>query len=55
MPPRRAGGFENDDVLVVAQKAVSKVEGRVVELTGIEPSDRARELAGDSRSAARSR
>ena len=42
----RAGGFENGDVLVVAQKAVSKVEGRVVELTGIEPSDRARELAG---------
>ena len=44
----RAGGFENDDVLVVAQKAVSKVEGRVVELTGIEPSDRALELAGDT-------
>ena len=35
-------------MLVVAQKAVSKVEGRVVELTGIEPSDRARELAGDT-------
>ena len=44
----RAGGFESDDVLVVAQKAVSKVEGRVVELAGIEPSDRARELAGDA-------
>ncbi|MET0561320.1 MAG: coenzyme F420-0:L-glutamate ligase [Gaiellaceae bacterium] len=44
----REGGFESDDVLVVAQKAVSKVEGRVVELTGIEPSDRARELAGDA-------
>jgi coenzyme F420-0:L-glutamate ligase / coenzyme F420-1:gamma-L-glutamate ligase len=44
----RAGGFEPDDVLVVAQKAVSKVEGRVVELAGIEPSARARELAGET-------
>jgi coenzyme F420-0:L-glutamate ligase/coenzyme F420-1:gamma-L-glutamate ligase len=43
-----AGGLEFGDVLVVAQKAVSKVEGRVVHLDGIEPSDRARELAGDS-------
>lgn len=42
------GGLESGDVLVVAQKAVSKVEGRVVSLDGIEPSDRARELAGDS-------
>jgi coenzyme F420-0:L-glutamate ligase / coenzyme F420-1:gamma-L-glutamate ligase len=44
----RAGGFENEDVLVVAQKAVSKVEGRVIDLTRVEPSDRARELAADS-------
>ncbi len=43
----RAGGLEPDDVLVVAQKGVSKVEGRVVDLSGIEPSARARELAGD--------
>jgi coenzyme F420-0:L-glutamate ligase/coenzyme F420-1:gamma-L-glutamate ligase len=35
------------DVVVVAQKAVSKVEGRVVRLDDVEPSDRARELAGD--------
>jgi coenzyme F420-0:L-glutamate ligase / coenzyme F420-1:gamma-L-glutamate ligase len=35
------------DVVVVAQKAVSKAEGRVVSLAGIEPSERARELAGD--------
>ena len=35
-------------MLVVAQKAVSKVEGRVVPLDGIEPSERARELAGDT-------
>ena len=34
------------DVLVVAQKVVSKAEGRVVLLDEIEPSDRARELAG---------
>jgi coenzyme F420-0:L-glutamate ligase / coenzyme F420-1:gamma-L-glutamate ligase len=37
--------FEDDDVLVVAQKAVSKVEGRVVDLAGIEASEQARELA----------
>jgi coenzyme F420-0:L-glutamate ligase/coenzyme F420-1:gamma-L-glutamate ligase len=34
------------DVLVVVQKVVSKAEGRVVRLGEIEPSDRARELAG---------
>jgi coenzyme F420-0:L-glutamate ligase / coenzyme F420-1:gamma-L-glutamate ligase len=33
------------DVLVVAQKVVSKAEGRVVRLDGAEPSARARELA----------
>ena len=35
------------DVVVVAQKAISKLEGRVVDLAGIEPSDQARELAAD--------
>jgi len=44
----RVGGLEPGDVLVVAQKAVSKVEGRIVELAGVEPSPRARELAGES-------
>jgi len=34
------------DVVVVAQKAVSKVEGRVVSLADVEASERARELAG---------
>jgi coenzyme F420-0:L-glutamate ligase/coenzyme F420-1:gamma-L-glutamate ligase len=34
------------DVVVVAQKAVSKAEGRVVSLDTVEPSARARELAG---------
>ncbi|HET7571923.1 MAG TPA: coenzyme F420-0:L-glutamate ligase [Gaiellaceae bacterium] len=39
--------LEDGDVVVVAQKAVSKVEGRVVRLEGIEPSERAREIAGE--------
>jgi len=39
--------FADGDVLVVAQKAVSKAEGRVVRLAEIEPSDDARELAAD--------
>jgi coenzyme F420-0:L-glutamate ligase/coenzyme F420-1:gamma-L-glutamate ligase len=43
----RAGGLEPDDVVVVAQKAVSKVEGRIVNLDDVEPSSRARELAGE--------
>jgi coenzyme F420-0:L-glutamate ligase/coenzyme F420-1:gamma-L-glutamate ligase len=34
------------DVVVVAQKIVSKAEGRVVALRDVEPSSRARELAG---------
>jgi coenzyme F420-0:L-glutamate ligase/coenzyme F420-1:gamma-L-glutamate ligase len=33
------------DILVVAQKIVSKAEGRYLDLAGIEPGDRARELA----------
>lgn len=40
------GGLEPDDVVVVAQKVVSKVEGRVVRLADVEPSPRALELAG---------
>jgi coenzyme F420-0:L-glutamate ligase / coenzyme F420-1:gamma-L-glutamate ligase len=43
---RRSVGLESGDVVVVAQKAVSKVEGRIVQLDSVEPSDRARELAG---------
>jgi coenzyme F420-0:L-glutamate ligase / coenzyme F420-1:gamma-L-glutamate ligase len=45
---QRAGGLEDDDVVVVAQKAVSKVEGRVVHLDDVVPSPRAQELAGGS-------
>jgi coenzyme F420-0:L-glutamate ligase / coenzyme F420-1:gamma-L-glutamate ligase len=39
--------LEDDDVLVVAQKVVSKAEGRVVRLDELEPSARALELAHD--------
>ncbi len=39
--------LEDGDVVVIAQKAVSKVEGRVVSLEGIVASDQAREIAGD--------
>ena len=35
------------DVLVVAQKAISKIEGRVVRLDDVEPSAQAREIAGE--------
>jgi coenzyme F420-0:L-glutamate ligase / coenzyme F420-1:gamma-L-glutamate ligase len=39
--------LQDGDVVVVAQKAISKIEGRVVLLDEVEPSARARELAGD--------
>jgi len=42
----RLGGLADGDVVVVAQKAVSKVEGRTVRLADVEPSARALELAG---------
>jgi coenzyme F420-0:L-glutamate ligase/coenzyme F420-1:gamma-L-glutamate ligase len=38
--------LRDGDVVCVAQKVVSKAEGRVVRLADIEPSDEARELAG---------
>jgi coenzyme F420-0:L-glutamate ligase/coenzyme F420-1:gamma-L-glutamate ligase len=44
----RDSGLEQRDVLVVAQKAVSKVEGRIVHLASVEPSERAQDLAGDA-------
>jgi len=37
--------LEDGDVVVLAQKVVSKAEGRVVRLDEVEPSERARELA----------
>jgi coenzyme F420-0:L-glutamate ligase / coenzyme F420-1:gamma-L-glutamate ligase len=42
-----AAELEDGDVLVVAQKAVSKAEGRIVSLDELEPSDQARDLAGN--------
>jgi coenzyme F420-0:L-glutamate ligase / coenzyme F420-1:gamma-L-glutamate ligase len=45
--------LEDDDVVVVAQKAISKIEGRIVRLDGIEPSPRAVEIAGEGGDAAR--
>jgi len=48
-----AGGLQDGDVVVVAQKAVSKVEGRVVRLADVEPSARAVELAGEDGDARR--
>ncbi len=41
--------LEDHDVVVLAQKAVSKVEGRVVRIDSIEASAKAIELAGDER------
>ena len=39
---------EDGDILVVTQKIVSKAEGRLVELSKIEPSPLARRIAGES-------
>jgi len=39
--------LQDGDVVVVAQKAISKVEGRVVRIADVEPSERAYEIAGD--------
>jgi coenzyme F420-0:L-glutamate ligase / coenzyme F420-1:gamma-L-glutamate ligase len=43
----RAGGLEDGDVIVVAQKAVSKAEGRVVDLDEVEASPFAEAIAAD--------
>jgi coenzyme F420-0:L-glutamate ligase / coenzyme F420-1:gamma-L-glutamate ligase len=43
---RRAVELEDDDVVVFAQKIVSKAEGRIVRLDEVQPSARARGLAG---------
>ncbi len=42
-----AGRLADGDVLVVAHKVVSKAEGRVVELAGVEPSERALSLGAE--------
>lgn len=40
--------LEAGDVLVVAQKVVSKVEGQIVDLAQVSPGERARALAGET-------
>jgi coenzyme F420-0:L-glutamate ligase/coenzyme F420-1:gamma-L-glutamate ligase len=42
-----AVALEDGDIVVIAQKVVSKSEGRVVRLADVEPSERARQIAGD--------
>lgn len=44
---RRAGIRLEGGVLAVCQKVVSKAEGRVVDLTSVEPSGRARRIAAE--------
>ncbi|MDX6465577.1 MAG: coenzyme F420-0:L-glutamate ligase / coenzyme F420:gamma-L-glutamate ligase [Gaiellaceae bacterium] len=39
--------LEDGDVVVVAQKAISKIEGRIVRLDDLEPSDRAIDIAAE--------
>jgi coenzyme F420-0:L-glutamate ligase/coenzyme F420-1:gamma-L-glutamate ligase len=41
--------FHNGDVLVIAQKVVSKAEGRLVRLSTVEPSQHASQLAAKGR------
>jgi coenzyme F420-0:L-glutamate ligase / coenzyme F420-1:gamma-L-glutamate ligase len=51
---RRAGlKFKDGDILVVAQKIVSKAEGRVVSLATVTPSEKARAIAGQLKKDAR--
>ena len=45
--------FEDGDILVVAQKVVSKAEGRVVSLETVTPSIKAQELAAELKKEAR--
>ena len=45
--------LEDQDILVIAQKIVSKAEGRTVNLAGVTPSKRAIELAGTTQKDAR--
>lgn len=43
---REGVSFQDGDIVVIAQKVVSKSEGRFVQLGEIEPSARARDIAG---------
>jgi coenzyme F420-0:L-glutamate ligase/coenzyme F420-1:gamma-L-glutamate ligase len=42
-----SAGLRDGDVLVVTHKIVSKAEGRIVDLTGVEPSPFAKQLAAE--------
>jgi coenzyme F420-0:L-glutamate ligase/coenzyme F420-1:gamma-L-glutamate ligase len=44
---RLLGALGDGDVLAIAHKVVSKAEGRIVELAGVEPGERARALAAE--------
>lgn len=46
---RQSVGIRDDDVLVLTQKAVSKAEGRIVDLDRVEPSLLARRFAESAR------
>ncbi len=41
-------GLADGEIVVVSQKVVSKAEGRVRDLSSVEPGDRARELASET-------
>jgi len=43
----RQGGLEDGDVVVIAHKAVSKAEGRVVELASVRPSRYGEQISAD--------
>jgi coenzyme F420-0:L-glutamate ligase/coenzyme F420-1:gamma-L-glutamate ligase len=40
--------LDDGDIVVVAQKAISKIEGRIVRLDDLDPSEQAREIAGET-------
>lgn len=42
---KNTASLEDGDILVVAQKVVSKAEGRVVKLGDVKPSERAENMA----------
>jgi coenzyme F420-0:L-glutamate ligase/coenzyme F420-1:gamma-L-glutamate ligase len=43
-----AEGLADGEIVVVSQKVVSKAEGRIRDLATVQPSERARELAGET-------
>lgn len=51
---RKAGlGFEDGDIVVVAQKIVSKAEGAIISLEKVKPSERAQAIAAELKKDAR--